>query len=114
MSNDTLNDILAGRTFAEPERPASNVVKLEVGDEFIGTYVKFTEHPSQLNPDKTSKLFFFTKPNGDEAVIWGKGNLAWGMSAVPAGALVKIVREADEKPEGSKFISSTFKVYVAQ
>lgn len=115
MSNDnvSLDDILSGKNW-EPVLGGGgggDAIKLEVGDEFIGTY-KGTDEVKSNFSDKPSKLHKFTQLDGTPVVIFGKGNMNYLLDSVVDGQLVKIERHEDEKMKNG-FMSSTFRVYTA-
>ena len=102
----TLQDVLGGQ---EPQWQAveaggsadNDMLKPEVGDTVVGTYMGYTEHKSNFpGPDgsaKFNKLLKIKRLDGTDAVLWNKGNLWYQMQNVAEGTLVKLERFPDEK-----------------
>lgn len=100
-----LQDIIGGEPqWEQVQAPAAgenDMLKPEVGDTVVGTYMGFSEHQSNFpGPDGTrpmNKLFKITQLDGSDAVLWNKGNLWYQLQAVSEGTLVKLERFPDEK-----------------
>lgn len=79
----------------------SEMLKPEVGDEIVGTFMGYTEHQSNFpGPDgqrPMNKLFKIKQLDGADVVLWNKGNLWYQLQSVPSGTLVKLERFPDEK-----------------
>lgn len=119
----TLKDILGkeptwNQVETSSEDGGSDMLKPEVGDTVVGTYMGFTEHLSNFpNPktgkkDKYNQLLKIKQVDGQDAVLWAKGNLWYQMKNVAEGTLVKIERLPDEKSKDG-FTVTTWVVFTA-
>lgn len=118
MTPDTaIEDVLAGRSFKQVDPnggdDAAEKLAPEVGDQFIGTLTEIFEFDSKYKKDTKVKGYKLTALNGDPKVLIQKGNLAWQMSPVKPGQLVKIERLPDETLD-NEMVSSSWVVSVAE
>lgn len=96
----------------------SEMLKPEVGDTVVGTYMGATSHLSKFpNPktgqkDKYNQLIKIKRLDGSDAVLWAKGNLWFQMQNVPEGTLVKLERIPDEETKQG-FTVQTWLVFQA-
>lgn len=84
-----------------PAQGENDMLKPEVGDQIVGTYMGYTEHQSNFpgadGVRPMNKLFKLKGLDGADLVLWNKGNLWYQLQAVGEGTLVKLERFPDEK-----------------
>lgn len=108
----SLNDVLGNEpSWAPLEKPAasedgeytSEMLKPEVGEQVVGTYMGDSEFLSKFpNPktgrkDKYNHLLKIKRLDGTDAVMWAKGNLWFQMQNVSEGTVIKLERLPDEE-----------------